>query len=302
MSVSPLVSVVIPTRDRPDLVVAAVRSARGQTYDNVEIVVVDDGSQPPLELPSDLADEVRILRLDPPTGPGAARNAGVAASGGSLLAFLDDDDTWRPEKLARQVELLVASDEQRVAAVECGFDLRRDGRLVLRYVPPAARDLAATLVEKPCLQPSTVLLRRTAFERLGGFDPALRRVEDWDLWVRFADEYDAATLGEVLVDRVDSRSRDELVWYREMVRRLEPRIAVLPSAERRRIRAVHHLVEAHLLAQAGERRLARASAVRALRQQPAGWPRPILYIVRTLIGERAWELGKRTTSKFRRRA
>jgi len=302
MNASPLVSVVIPTRDRHDLVVAAIRSAREQTYDNVEIVVVDDGSRPALDLPADLTGDprVRVLRLDSPVGPASARNSGVAASRGALLAFLDDDDTWRPEKIARQVATLVAANEG-VAAVECGFDLWRNGRLVARYVPPASRDLAATLVEKPCLQPSTVLLRRSAFEHLGGFNPALRRVEDWDLWVRFADEYDATTLGDVLVDRIDSQSKDQLVWYREMVRRLEPRIAVLPAAERRRIRAVHHLVEAHLLAREGERRLARASAVRALRERPRGWPRPILYVGRTLVGERAWELGKHTISRFRRR-
>jgi len=297
MSATPLVSVIVPTRDRPDLVAQAVRSAVRQRYEHLEIVVVDDGSQPSLALPSDLTDDsrVRVLRLDAPAGAGRARNAGVQASHGPLLAFLDDDDTWHPAKIERQVELLAACDEN-VAAVECGFDLWDGRRLVLRYVPSPDRDLAMTLLEKPCLQPSTVLLRRSAFERLGGFDPSLMRVEDWELWVRFADDYQAATLGEVLVDRADSHSPDQLGWYREMVRRLEPRIAVLPPAERSRIRAVHHLVEAHLLAQVGQGRLARASALRALRERPRGWPRPALYLVRTFIGERAWALGKRSTS------
>jgi glycosyltransferase involved in cell wall biosynthesis len=294
MSARPLVSVIVPTRDRAELVAEAVRSAVRQSHEQLEIVVVDDGSRPPLALPEDLTGDPRvtILRLERSVGAGAARNIGVRASNGPLLAFLDDDDTWRPDKVERQVGILAGCDET-VAAVECGFDLWSGGRLVLRYLPSPDRDLARTLLEKPCLQPSTVLVRRSAFEQLGGFDPALLRVEDWDLWVRLADEYEAVPLGEVLVDRADSRSRDQLVWYREMVRRLEPRIARLPETERSRIRAVHLLSEAHLLAETGQRRQARQRAVRALREWPRGWPRPILYVLRTFIGESAWGVGKR---------
>ena len=120
MSPDPLVSVIIPTRDRPALAVRAVRSALGQTYANHEIVVVDDGSTLPLRLPRDLEDaRVRTVRLGTTVGAGGARNAGVQASTGTLLAFLDDDDRWRPRKLERQVQTLAGCDED-VAAVETG--------------------------------------------------------------------------------------------------------------------------------------------------------------------------------------
>jgi glycosyltransferase involved in cell wall biosynthesis len=295
MGTAPPVSVIIPTRDRTTLAARAVRSAVRQTYVHLEIVVVDDGSVSPVVLPPELAKDprVRTVRLNTSVGAGEARNAGVRASRGALLAFLDDDDEWRPQKIERQVQALAHCD-QRTAAVETGYELWDGHRLVQRYLPRRDRDLRRALLEQPYLQPSTVLLRRSAFEELGGFDPLLARVEDWELWVRFADSYEAAALPEVHVDRRASEAAADqlLVWYREMVRRLEPRIEALPPPERSRVRAVHLLAESHLLAQIGSAKAARARAVLALRERPSGWRRPALYVVRSVIGERAWSAGK----------
>jgi glycosyltransferase involved in cell wall biosynthesis len=300
---SPLVSVVIPTRDRPDRLEQALESVLAQSYEPLEVVVVDDGSAVPLVLPRALANDARVrtLRNEISLGPGAARNLGVSSCRGPLLAFLDDDDTWRPGKLARQVAALAAGGEG-LGAVESGYELWDGERLVDRYLPESGRDLALTLLERPVLQPSTVLLRTTVFEALGGFNPELSRVEDWDLWVRFADAHRALSLPEVLVDRAVSNPTGELRWYREMVRRLEPRIEALPAPERSRIRAVHLLVESHLLAREGERRRARALALSAWREHPSSWPRATLYVVRSLAGERVWEAGKRTLRLLRPQA
>jgi glycosyltransferase involved in cell wall biosynthesis len=291
-----LVSVVIPTCGRPATVRRAVRSALNQTHQVLEIVVVDDCSSTPLALPDDLASDsrLRILRLDERSGAGEARNAGVRASQGGLIAFLDDDDEWRPTKIERQLEVL-AEQGDGVDAVECGFDLWEGKRLVLRYLPEPDRDLRKALLAKPYMQPSTVLLRRSAFEALGGFDRRLTRVEDWELWVRFSESYRAAALPEVLVDRQDSATDpgELLRWYREIVRILEPRIEALPPAARSRTRRTHLLVESELLAALGERRAAAAKAVQALREEPRDWRRPVLTVVRSVIGERAWVAGKR---------
>src|SRR2546426_3646207 len=126
---TPLVTVVIPTRDRPALVAQAVHSAVRQTHERLEIVVVDDGSISPLALPPELAGDPRVqtLRLNTPVGAGEARNVGVRASRGVFLAFLDDDDRWRPTKIQRQLEALARCDKG-VAAVETGYDLWDGGR------------------------------------------------------------------------------------------------------------------------------------------------------------------------------
>ena len=112
--------------------------------------------------------------------------------------------------------------------------------------------------------------------------------------MRFADSYQAVALPEVLVDREASDADAGLLlfWYRDMVRRLEPRIALLPPPERSRIRATHLLVESSLLARLGKPKAARHKAWLALREHPAGWWRPTLYMGRTVIGERAWSAGK----------
>jgi glycosyltransferase involved in cell wall biosynthesis len=300
MTITPLVSVIIPTRDRPALAARAVRSALEQTYPNQEIVVVDDGSDVPLALPRHLVADrrVRTIRLEASVGAGGARNAGVQASTGPLLAFLDDDDRWRPRKIERQVQTLGRCDE-RTAAVESGYELWVGTCLVERYLPSPDRDLRKALLVHAHMQPSTVLLRRSAFTRLGGFDPSLLRAEDWDLWLRFADFYRVAALREIQVDRDDSSVGADLLltWYRTMLGRLEPRIALLPRRERSAVRAAHLLVESSLLARLGKPRAARRKAWLALREHPAGWPRSALYMIRTIVGEDAWSTGKRTFRK-----
>src|SRR5438105_11769132 len=188
--VEPLVAAIIPTRDRPVLVVRAIRSALAQSAGSLEVVVVDDGSVEPLELPSDLAGDprVRVVRRPSPGGSGGARNTGIAQTRAEFLAFLDDDDEWLPGKLERELEVLQAAGDD-VAGIESGWELWRSGRLAFLHVPRHDRDLPLELLAGPCMVPSSVVLRRSAFEAVGGFDSTLRRVEDWDLWIRLADEF-----------------------------------------------------------------------------------------------------------------
>lgn len=110
---APTVSVVLPTYDRPDRLRQAVDSVAAQTYDNVELVVVDDHSPTPAAdtLSNDSGIDLRIVRHETNKGPNTARNTGIATAEGDYIAFLDDDDAWHPEKLATQVSAFGRADD-----------------------------------------------------------------------------------------------------------------------------------------------------------------------------------------------
>lgn len=100
-----LVSVVIPTHDRPETIDRAVASVLAQTHPAVEVIVVDDGWRTPARVATK-DERVRVVRQDPARGVACARNLGVAQTRGAFVAFLDDDDTFHPHKLATQLASL----------------------------------------------------------------------------------------------------------------------------------------------------------------------------------------------------
>ena len=194
MHASVRVSAIIPTQNRPAFLREALASVCAQTYRNVEIVVVDDGSAPAARAATqrvitefargqDLP--VRCI-VQPHRGVSAARNRGVRASRGALLAFLDSDDVWLPDKLARQVALFDAQPRTRICQTE-EIWLRRGVRVNPRAVhrKPDGDVFFASLA-RCVVSPSAVMLRRALFERVGGFDEALPACEDYDLWLRIA--------------------------------------------------------------------------------------------------------------------
>jgi glycosyltransferase involved in cell wall biosynthesis len=294
---APRVSVIIPTRDRAELIAGAVRSALGQEGASVEVCVVDDGSEPPAVLPADLAERVMLVRLESPRGAGAARNAALAATSGELVAFLDDDDVWLPGKLARQLQAL----EDDAIAVACGFDLWDGAKLVASSLPRVPFD-ARELLAHPCLWPSTVLARRSALEAAGGFDETLARVHDWALWLRLADLGEVAIVPEVLVDRRWAPlPLDTAHATRAMIAsRIEERLARLPASEARRLRARRWVDDGIVLARLGRQ----SDAARLLLRAWAEWPRSPLALrglARVAAGERAWTAVAGATQPLRRR-
>jgi glycosyltransferase involved in cell wall biosynthesis len=180
------VSVVIPTRNRIGMLRTALRSVLAQRDAELEVVVVDDGSSDGTvgELRGHGDRRVRLLEHPRPRGPNAARNTGARAASGSWVAFLDDDDVWAPDKLARQ---LAAARDSRRGWVYAG-SVNVDARLrVIHGVPPPGPDAVTTSLPRFNAIPasaSNVMIERSTFERLGGFDERLRACEEWDLWLR----------------------------------------------------------------------------------------------------------------------
>lgn len=299
MPASPAVTVIIPTRDGdPSRLARAVRSVLGQTFDDLQVCVVDDGSSTVVELPGDVGSDprVRLVRIEP-AGAAAARNAGARASTSSFLAFLDGDDEWMAGKLAAQIDALGRSDGS-VAVAVCGYEMWSQGELLYRHIPIPGRPLAKTLLTMPCLQPSSILVRRDVFEELGGFDTGLVRIEDWDFAVRLADRYGEAVIPEALVRRERS-DHPPVVHLRstlDLIERLKPRIEALPESEHDRVLR-HHLTNVGVFAaRAGDRRTARSALWRAWRLDPRTF-RPLLQSARLVVPDGVWRLAGRLRRK-----
>lgn len=189
----PLVSVIIPTHNRARFLAGAVKSVLGQSYKDFEIVVVDDCSNDDTTalMESFRGSEIRYLRHDRQRGGAAARNTGIHHSRGEYVAFLDDDDEWYPEKLDRQMSTLLASPPD-VGGVYTGYFIvdRSDGQIRGQRVPTERGDLYETLLAGNCIgSTSSMLLRRSCFDKVGIFDERLPSFQDYDLWLRIARKY-----------------------------------------------------------------------------------------------------------------
>ena len=182
-------AVILTTRDRPALLADALRSVRSQALAPLEVLIANDGEQP-LELAvSSLGPApVHVLQVDV-RNPGAARNRAARMATAPWLAFLDDDDVWLGEHLVGLASAFVASEIE-VAYRDCAVireqigegdaRIERERRLI-------ARDWNdAVMRENDFIPPSATAVRRSAFERLGGFDESFACSEDWDFLLRAA--------------------------------------------------------------------------------------------------------------------
>ncbi len=185
MTGSPTVGVVVATNRHGPYLAEALASVAAQTYPAIDLVVVDDGSPDPDAVRRTAAHAgARLLRLDP-SGVSAARNAGVDVVAGELLVFLDDDDRWHPERIARQVESLATRPEAVVSY--CGMRTIDTGG---RELAPADQrqvvDEHEVLRRRTGIMAPNLMIRRAVFDVLGRFDPAIRYGEDLDLVMRAA--------------------------------------------------------------------------------------------------------------------
>ena len=192
---SPLVSVVIPTRNRAALLTRAVASAREQTYTNLEIIVVIDGPDEETAdyLSSLKEDRIKIVALKESVGGSDARNAGVTAGSGKWVAFLDDDDEWLKDKIARQIELAERDgDESSVIACKVIGRYPRQDYIWPRRVPAPFEPLCEYLFNRRSLfrgegqlQTSMLLVSRAMMLSLP-FRSGLKKHQDTDWYIRAA--------------------------------------------------------------------------------------------------------------------
>jgi glycosyltransferase involved in cell wall biosynthesis len=199
----PAVTVIIPTFNRATLLPKAVESVLKQTYQDFEILLIDDASSDatPTVCRGFSDPRVRYIRHRENRGIAGARNTGVSNARGRFIAFLDDDDEWLPQKLSRQVEVLENSSRS-IGAVYTAFEMvdKETGRGRGEIRPAKSGHILHELCMRNWIgTASTVCLKRECFDEAGPFDEKVTFGEEYDMWIRIAHRYDFKYIDEILV-------------------------------------------------------------------------------------------------------
>ena len=252
-------SVIIPTYNRRDLLVAAIASVQASTAPVREIIVVDDGSTDDTRsvVTGLAADDARIqLVTQANQGANVARNSGADQAHGAWLAFLDSDDRWEPDKLRRQFQAL--GEMPGAVASFTGIVAVDGARELYRYDTPATVSLHDIRLHNVLGSTSTVVVRKSAFEQAGGFDPSLPSCQDWDLWLRLRKLGDFAIVQDPLLlyndgqhGRITGNSRLAALGHQIIFDRIQQEDMSL--RQRLEVRASHLAIVARLHQRSGDR-------------------------------------------------
>lgn len=202
-----LISVIITTHNRAELLKRAIESVKTQTYDNVEIIVVSDGS-------TDNTDEVvaehtkgdnrvSYYKYSPSKGANYARNLGASKSNGKYIAFLDDDDAWHTDKAEKQHAVFTSAPS--IGLVTSGFHfIYVNQGSETNYIPMPSKNCSNEILIKNTIGGTPgVMVRRDVFFEAGGFDEELMALQDYDMWVRVSQISDVGVVNEPLTDVYD---------------------------------------------------------------------------------------------------
>jgi glycosyltransferase involved in cell wall biosynthesis len=195
-----LVSVIIPSYNRAQKASRAVSSVLDQSFKDLEIIVIDDGStDDTIDMLEQFRDRITLIKHPENRGVSAARNSGINASRSPLIAFLDSDDYWMPEKLETQVRYL----RENTDAVICQTEeiwIRNGVRVNpwKKHIKPSGDIFEQSL--KLCLvSPSAVMIRRSLLDEVGLFDEAFPVCEDYDLWLRISWKYPVHLINQFML-------------------------------------------------------------------------------------------------------
>lgn len=229
----PLISVIIPTFNRKNRCKKAIASVCNQTYRDFELIIIDDGSTDGTSFEY-LFDDISHLRCrylcqSFNSGVSAARNKGVSESQGTWIAFLDSDDEWHPEKLAKQVAWIQSHPEYNLVQTKEVW-IRNEKRVN----PPKTHEKIAGHIFKESLKrcmitPSSVMIKKDFFLKAGKFNESMPACEDYDLWLRITLHHPIGLVDEFLLTRYGGHNDQ-----------LSSSVGIL---DKFRVRALLHLLE-----------------------------------------------------------
>ena len=202
-----MVSVIIPTYNRAASVGASIQSVLDQTWQEFEIIIVDDGSTDNTRqvVGNYTDDRIRYICMEKNSGASGARNEGIRQAKSDYIAFLDSDDEWLPEKLEKQMQVMLQSSES-VGLVYCRMSgLMEDNTPLICPELSLKKEqlegnILGKLLESNEIGTPAMLVRRKCLEQTGGFDEKLRCLEDWELVLRIAEIWEIGFADDILVE------------------------------------------------------------------------------------------------------
>lgn len=198
-----MISVIIPTHNRSELLIRAIQSVLNQTYENLEILVVSDGSTDNTEIVMgkllEQDERIRFINYQPAKGGNYARNLGIKESLGEYVAFLDDDDEWISTKLEKQLNILIHNPN--IGIVYTGIkSIYVNESLDYENIPSKKGDLSKEILFRNYIgTTSSVMVRKSILKEVGNFDEKLKAQQDYDLWIRICQKYEVGLVSEPCV-------------------------------------------------------------------------------------------------------
>jgi glycosyltransferase involved in cell wall biosynthesis len=270
----PLVSIIIPTYNRAHTLARAIKSVLNQTYENFEIIVVDDGSSDDTEDVVSTFAERRLLYTKHSfnKGAAAARNTGIRVARGEYIAFQDSDDEWFPEKLEKQMEIFKNSPPQ-VGVVYTGFWRAWNDKTIYfpsSYIKKKEGNIHEGILEENFVTTQSAVVAAECFKKSDVFDENLPSLEDWELWIRISKYYEFRFVKEPLLQayiQKDSINTNLPASIKARTLILEKHY---PDLEKRggRILSVHYYVLGCSLCEMGTLGQGRAYIVKAIKRYP----------------------------------
>lgn len=255
------VSVVIPTHNRVELLEQALNSVMCQSYKDLEIIVISDGSTDKTDIKVNeykkIDSRIKYISYYPNKGGNHARNVGIKNATGEFIAFLDDDDEWESHKIELQVREF--SKNSKVGLVYTGIEIiYKDNGVSYKSLPTKTGDLSKEILIHNCIgTTSTVMIKKEFLKKSGGFDENLKALQDYDLWIRICQLANVGAVKKPLLkynnfDSIDQIS-DDLEKYKIAIDYIDSKYKSLYESANKEIKFKHQQSSYMLLANKGLR-------------------------------------------------
>lgn len=291
----PKVSVVLATFNRAHLLDRAIHSVLNQTFQDFELIVVDDGSKDDTQsvVSSFVGKGIKYVRNQKNMGPSAARNIGIKLALGEYIAFQDSDDLWMPQKLEKQIQYFEKAQPE-VGVVHAGRYIINNNKI--RYWPPnrlhpKEGDVFGKLIRVNFMSTPASLNKKECFLKAGLFNENLYAFVDWELFIRFSKYFRFGYINEPLMEvykQPDSISKNLHVITQAYEKIVELYFEDI-IGQGRDVLAAHYFRLGHLLCSQGKLNEGRCNFIKSIKTYPLGFKAPVAFFV-SLFGENTFRI------------